>query len=185
MNIKKIKLESDEKILLQVRRHWFVLATQIFGIVIAAILPSIVYTVIFNNVQIAEIFTLNVPAEIPVALYSAWLLVVWMALFNIWNNYYLDVWTITSKRLIVVDQKGFFSRTTASFRLDRLQDIEISVHGMLATFLDYGSLEIQTAGEERNFSATGLPSPGSLKALILRATDLLYRDGHHTHHGGL
>ena len=171
MNIAKLQLEQGERVLLQVRKHWFLIASKFFLIALVAILPYFAYGALQSSESIADLIQNNVNTALVVALYSAWILVSWMALFNIWNNYYLDVWTITNKRLIAVDQKGFFSRTTASFRLDRLQDIEISVHGILATFLDFGSLEVQTAGEERNFSASGLPSPGVLKTIILKATN--------------
>ncbi len=49
--------------------------------------------------------------------------------------------------------------------------------------LDFGSLEMQTAGEQRNFKATGLPSPGYIKATILRSTDIISSQGHHSHDG--
>jgi uncharacterized membrane protein YdbT with pleckstrin-like domain len=106
-----------------------------------------------------------------IALYTSWLICAWMALFGVWTNYYLDVWTITNKRLISVDQRGLFHRNTGSFRLERLQDINVSVRGILATFLDYGDLQAETASEDRDFVARAIPKPQELKALILGATD--------------
>jgi membrane protein YdbS with pleckstrin-like domain len=184
MNIDQIKLESDEKILLQVRKHWFILALEFFGLALGATLPYFIYVAIESQEALSALFHANVPPGVVVSIYCAWLLIIWMSLFNIWNNYYLDVWTFTNKRLIAVDQKGFFSRTTASFKLERLQDIEISVTGILATFLDFGTLDMQTAGEERNFRATYLPSPGTLKSLVLRATDLLHEESRYHKHDG-
>ena len=91
-----------------------------------------------------------------------------------WTNYYLDVWTITNKRLIAIDQHGLFHRETASFRLERLQDMNVEINGIIATFLDYGILEAQTAGgDDDKFRATGLPHPRELKSLILEASDVL------------
>lgn len=170
MNIKKIQFESDEQILVQVRKHWFVLAMQILGLVGTALVPLILYLFIMNA-DIPGMERYSASSGVIFTLYSAWLLIVWMSLFSVWNNYYLDVWTITNKRLIAIDQQGFFSRTTASFRFERLQDMEVSVNGIIATLLDFGSLEIQTAGEEGNFKAYNLPKPGDLKALILAATE--------------
>lgn len=170
MNIEKIQFENDEQIIAQVRKHWFVLAVQILGLVGAALMPLVLYLFIMNA-DVPGMQKYAAPTGILFTLYSAWLLIVWMSLFSVWNNYYLDVWTITNKRLIAVDQVGFFNRTTASFRFERLQDMEVSVNGILATLLDFGSLEIQTAGEDSNFKVYGLPSPGDLKALILSAAD--------------
>lgn len=174
MHIEKIQLEPDETVIIQVRKHWFILSIQLISIAFVAFVPFVLYIFVMQTTLYAHLpltTAMNVPTLI--ALYSAWLLIMWMSAFNIWNNYYLDVWTITNKRLIAVDQKGFFSRTTASFRLDRLQDTTISVKGIIATLLDFGTLEMQTAGEERNFKAYGLPHPGDLKAAILSAADTL------------
>lgn len=168
----KIKLEVDEKILLLVRKHWFILFLQIFGVLVIALLPIFLY-ILISYIPTILTTTLFSYTGVFIVFYSGWLLLMWMALFNIWTNYYLDIWTITNKRLITVDQKGFFFRTMASFRLDRLQDTTVSVNGILATLLDYGTLEIQTAGEKERFIAYGLPNPGDLKALILNASETL------------
>lgn len=172
MTHEKLQLEPDEIVLIQVRKHWFVLTLQIIGIIIFAVMPTILYGVFSYSFTLEALVLAEFTAHF-ITLYAAWLLVMWMFLFNIWTNYYLDVWTITNKRLIAVDQKGFFFRTTASFRLERLQDIIVTVNGLLATLLKYGTLEIQTAGIEKNFVAYGLPNPSELKALILSATDTL------------
>lgn len=174
MTIERLTLEQGEVILAQVRKHWFLLATQIVGLLVVAIIPLIAY--VFVGSILSGHMDLTPYTGLLIFAFSAWLLIIWMALFHVWTNYYLDVWTITNKRCVAVDQKGMFFRSTASFRLERLQDIIVSINGIIPTLLDYGSLEIQTAGEERNFKEYGLPSPGNLKALILTATDNLGRD---------
>lgn len=188
--VEKIELEEDEQILIQVRKHWFVFLLQILGILVLGVIPLVFYGIIefalSSNVSVIDISRLStVPASLSsytgvlVALYAGWLIILWMGLFSVWTNYYLDVWTITSKRLIAADQKGFFFRTTASFRLEKLQDCTVNINGMIATLLDYGDLEMQTAGEERFFKAYGLPSPGNLKGIILGASDALMGNGPH------
>jgi len=166
-----LQLETEEHVLLQVRKHWFVLGAQLFSVILIALAPLIFYTVITLLTDLGK----SLPGEgtIMIILYTVWLLIMWMALFNIWTNYYLDVWTITNKRVIAVDQRGLFSRTTGSFRLERLQDIIIDVHGIIPTLLNFGSVEIQTAGEEKNFKVFGVPAPSHIKALILSAVSPL------------
>lgn len=175
MTAEKIQLDDDEHILLQVRKHWFVLATHVCTIVCAAFVPLLFFACISYTNIFSHLTALNTP--LLTSLYTAWLILLWMALFSIWTNYYLDIWIVTNKRLIAVDQHNFFSRTMSSFRLERMQDISVSVHGIIATFLDYGTLEIQTAGTEDRFKVTGIPSPGDIKALIVNSSDYLM----HTH----
>lgn len=171
----KIQLEADEVILAKVRKHWFILFMQILSVVLAGFLP-LALVFLFYKLSLTESLGITITASTPTiaGFYAAWLLLLWMALFNIWTNYYLDIWTVTNKRLITIDQRGLFYRSTGSFRLERLQDMNVEINGIIATFLDYGILEAQTAGgSEDEFRAHGLPHPRELKAIILKAADEL------------
>ena len=188
MLMEKIKLEADEKIIFQVRKHWFILFVEVFSVSVAAIFPAVVYLVI-TQVSVFEKLAIELNGINPafVGLYAAWLIVLWMVLFNLWTNYYLDLWTLTNKRLIAVDQKGLFHRHTSSFRLERLQDMSVEFHGLLETLLDFGTLQADTAGsgvldEEHtnNFRAKGLPHPRELKAKILECSDNMMKRYHNS-----
>ena len=58
--------------------------------------------------------------------------------------------------------------------------MNVQIDGIVATFLDFGSIDVQTAGHgDDHFEAHNLPHPRELKSLILKATDDLidtYRD---------
>lgn len=173
MLTEKIQLDSDEEILTQVRKHWFILFTKSFGLFLAALAPLFLFFIL-STIGSGNLSAgiLEKSIVIGVFAYTVWLLILWMALFNVWTNYYLDIWTITNKRLIAIDQKRLFHRSVGSFRLERLQDMNVDINGIIPTLLDFGTLEAQTAaGSEEEFKADGLPKPRELKALILRATD--------------
>lgn len=171
MLYEKIHLEDDERVLAEVRKHWFILFARLFWVVVVALLPLL--------------FAAGAPTALPayadlaqsifpllLYCYGAWLVVCWMAGFAAWTDYYLDIWAITNKRLIAINQQGFFRRSVGSFRLDRLQDMNVEIQGIVPTLLNFGTLQAQTAGgSEEEFRATGLPRPRELKALILRASD--------------
>jgi hypothetical protein len=79
---------------------------------------------------------------------------------------------ITDRRIIAVEQVHFFHRSVAIFRLERLQDIEFSIKGLIQTFFNYGTLSAQTAGHhEANFKSSGMPTPDELQAIIQKAMD--------------
>ena len=95
-----------------------------------------------------------------------WTLIVWMLSFMTWTDYYLDVWVLTNKRIIDIEQKGFFRRDVSNFRYEQIQDMTVKVHGLLATFLDYGSLEVQTAGSSAKLDIQGVAKPNELRDVI-------------------
>lgn len=168
----KIKLESDEKITSQTRRHWFVLVSQLFLFVIGALMPALL--LLLSPILLGDFTELNLSvykAELTY-LYSIWLVFMWFGSFSIWTNYYLDLLILTDRRVILLNQKGFFRRNVASFRLERLQDMNVEINGIVATLLDYGTINVETAGHsDEEFRATGLPNPREIKAIIMRASD--------------
>jgi uncharacterized membrane protein YdbT with pleckstrin-like domain len=175
----RVHLEEDETILAVVRKHWFILFAELFIPVAIFFIPLIAYLG-FHETSIVGNFIQRFPETDAVALFlfSAWGLVIWMILFYTWTDYYLDVWTITDRRIIAVNQLGLFRRTTASFRLERLQDVHIEIHGLIATLLGFGTIRTQTAGQEVDFIIKGIPQPEEVKALILRSADTLLSERH-------
>lgn len=170
MIFEKIQLEQDERIISLVRRHWFYLLKEGAFVVLLSLLPVLGYGMALLFIGDTSLISSYAPHLF--FLYSFWLLINWMMLASIWTDYYLDVWCITNKRIIRIDQISLFYRKTGSFRLERMQDINVEINGILATFLDYGTIHLQTASADyEEFKATYLPKPQELKALILRAAD--------------
>ncbi len=174
MLLEKLDLEEDEEVLKVVRKHWFVITTQLIGAALFAILPVMFLTVILNLPSAFGFFELHLdkyPSEIAFVI-SGWLLLATLSGFVVWTKYYLDLWVITDRRLIAVEQVSFFNRNVGIFRLERMQDIEFSIKGVIQTFFNFGTLKAQTAGEEEsNFESNGMPNPDQLQAVIQKAMD--------------
>jgi hypothetical protein len=173
MLLEKIQLEPGEEILKLVRKHWLVIGLELFGMVLVAIVPIflLVGVMAIPQTNIISFKIEHVGSLITFGI-ATWLLLSSMAGFMIWTHYYLDLWIITDRRIILIDQIGFFNRSVAIFRLERLQDIEFKISGLIGTFFNFGTLSAQTAGHnEANFRSTGLPDPGGLQNLIQSAMD--------------
>jgi uncharacterized membrane protein YdbT with pleckstrin-like domain len=174
MIFEKIQLEADEEIVSMVRRHWFFLCMQGVPLLFLAILPPLCG--FFIAILFPELYAHVPSSATPFVLffYALWILVIWMILTTIWTDYYLDIWCITNKRIIKIDQVGLFRRKTGSFRLERMQDVNVEIDGLIATLLDYGTVHVQTASADmEEFKATFLPKPQEIKSTILRAGDVL------------
>jgi len=141
-----LQLDSDEQVVLEVRKHWIVFVSQAIFLCFAAIIPPFFLTVLSTLLPI-QITTEGSFVAVAVFLYCLWILTLWISFFFYWTDYYLDVWYVTEKRIIDVEQKGIFSRNVSSIRFDKIQDINVEVRGVVATFLNYGNVEVQTASE--------------------------------------
>ncbi|TSC60952.1 MAG: hypothetical protein G01um1014107_180 [Parcubacteria group bacterium Gr01-1014_107] len=162
------ELEPDEKVILKVRRHWFILFVEGFIILVLAILPP-------GLMQIAsQLFTkfassVNTGASLSPLLsffYFLWLLGLWVALFIKWTDYYLDCWYITPKRIIDVEQKGLFRREVIELRFEKIQDATVEISGLIPTLLNFGDIHVQTAGAGREIILKDADNPAEAKKTI-------------------
>lgn len=78
-------------------------------------------------------------------------LVFWVSFFYAWTKNYFDVWYITNKHIIAVNQKEILKRDEAFMELRRIQDVFFEKEGLLQTWFGYGILRIQSAGTEQEF----------------------------------
>ncbi len=172
MLLDKLSLEPGEAILKVVRKHWLVITLELAGIVFAGLLPLLLLAA---WLQIpASLLITNVPTDGSLITFgiATWLLLSTFSGFMVWTHYYLDLWVITDRRIISVEQVHFFNRNVAIFRLERLQDIEFKISGLVQTFFNFGTLSAQTAGHtEANFKSTGMPNPDQLQNIIQSAMD--------------
>lgn len=159
-----INLEKDEYIIYEVRKHWFVLARSMFFAFFAILIPLFLYSAI--TVLPIEFKTEHNVIVLFLFLYTIWILIIWMFIFVSWTNYYLDVWILTNKNLIDVEQIDIFHREIATMRLAKIQDITSEVRGLLPTFLNFGSLKIQTSGLEQEFIIHGVENPNQVREQI-------------------
>jgi uncharacterized membrane protein YdbT with pleckstrin-like domain len=92
---------------------------------------------------------------------------IWITFFLIWIDYYFDVWIITNKRVVNIEQKGLFNRQVSELELARIQDITTEVTGVIPTMLNYGEVFIQTAGENPRFIFHQVPDPYGIKDILM------------------
>lgn len=160
-----ITFREGEKILATHRRHMIVLLFEV--IPICFFLLAIIGVASFAVSQIPDDLSPLLPVVLLGALFFTNLF--WIALFVVLTDFYLDIWIVTDKRVIAVEQKGFFSRSVSEFELGKIQDITVTVHGIIPTLLRYGDLTVRTASEHENFTFRQVPRPNDVKDELLKA----------------
>ena len=108
--------------------------------------------------------------------YFLWLLTTSFAFFIFWTDYVLDIWIVTNKRIIDIEQIGLFKRETSSVRLENIQDVTCNIHGLIPTILHYGEINLQTSGTEKEFILKHAASARKAKELIMRLHDQILEE---------
>ncbi|OGN08289.1 MAG: hypothetical protein A2750_00520 [Candidatus Yanofskybacteria bacterium RIFCSPHIGHO2_01_FULL_45_42] len=164
-----IQLNSDEIVVFEIRKHWFYIFWRALALlIVTAIIAGGVYLAVYFS---SRYFQLNIGGsyEIIFALgFLAVLLIAWMSFFAFWTKYYLDYWVVTNERIVDVDLMGFFHQETAVVRLDQIQDVTIRVNGFFQNIFGFGTIQIQTAGESREFIMPNITNPEGVKETIFR-----------------
>ena len=160
-----LTLRPNETIVLITRKHWFLIVQRLILISFLSLIPFLIAGAIPFISQIAR---LDLSSATPITIFA--LAVYGMALlaafFLFFVDYYLDMWIITSTRILDVEQHGLFSRRISEIPLERVQDVTTEIHGVIKTLLGFGTVRIQTAGE-REFLIHDVPDPERVKEIIL------------------
>ncbi|MEK7069568.1 MAG: PH domain-containing protein [Patescibacteria group bacterium] len=164
-----IKLEEGENLILEGRKHWFIAFTNIVGFFLSAIIPIVVFIMAKKWEFTKEIIMAggNDLANMVYFFCFIWALFMWVFLFINLTKYYLDVWYVTNKRLIDVDQRMLFHRDEAVLRLENIQDVATGAKGIIQTLLNFGNIRAQTAGERREFIMRDIANPERIREVII------------------
>jgi uncharacterized membrane protein YdbT with pleckstrin-like domain len=175
-----LDLDPGEKIIHEVRRHWYVFLWHIAFSIMLIVLPVLVYLVGLGFLPPTLVSFVTDYFPLTLFIYAIWFLIIWVLLFLQWTNYYLDVWYITERRIIDIQQKGIFHREVSNLRFDKIQDITVEVRGVIATFLKFGDLRVQTASEDsRDFVLKDATRPEEVRKIIFEIHNKSYQVAGH------
>lgn len=145
-------LKPGETVELILRRHWIVfwyLAFHAFVFLLVMVLLLAFRNAVFSfmpNYIFAPILCIGA-------------MVYLLVLYVYWVNYELDVFILTSLRVISLEQFSFLNRTVSECSLQKVQEVDARTKGLLANLLNFGILTINTAAETSNFVLPLAPDP--------------------------
>ncbi|MBI5621441.1 hypothetical protein HY933_01065 [Candidatus Falkowbacteria bacterium] len=139
---------KGERIEFILRRHSLTLLVTTLGYLVLLIVPWVFRW--FMEQNFTDFWRHPFFSEIIYLGGSVYVLFIVLFFFTSFIDYWLDVWVVTSERIIGMEQKGIFSRTFAEQRLDQLQDVSSEVQGFFPTVFHYGNVMAQAAGTQQN-----------------------------------
>lgn len=142
-------LEDGEVLLEGVHKHWIVYVTDS----IIHILGCLVFMGVAGYLSyqgVVPFLSSNNKAYLAMVLVF-FVIIFWTSYFYFWTKNYFDVWYVTDRHIIAVDQKDMFMRNESFMQLGKIQDVSFDKNGFVSTFLGYGKLKVQTAGSDQEF----------------------------------
>ena len=169
--------KRGEDIILVLRRHWITFIMQFMPIIGGVIFIVVAHVLvvesmpgILNNGGINILFF----AE------SLMAMMLWLIAFIFWIDYYFDVWIITDRRIVDIEQLGLFRRNVSELEHSKVQDVTTEIHGILPTLLKFGFVYVQTAGKKTRFIFKQVPHPMVVRKIILQLQQKAVKEGKNT-----
>ncbi|MDF1497712.1 MAG: PH domain-containing protein [Patescibacteria group bacterium] len=162
-------LLPDEKMVKIFRRHPVTLFGLYMGIAITFIIPLSAYFLL-RGINI-DVFETQAGMTVFALFLSVFFLYSLLFMFQQFLDHWLDVWILTTRRIINIEQTGLFSRVRAEVRLYRVQDVTSEINGFLRHMFNYGMVYTQTAGERMRFTFEDIMEPKEAAKMILQLAE--------------
>lgn len=163
-------LEEGEIILDRVRKHWIVYAEDVFYHTFGCFLFMVLASYLSHSGAFSFIDE-DSGAYLGMVLVM-FVIIFWISFFYAWTKEYLDVWYVTDRHIIAVNQKQMFEREEAFMELSRIQDVFFDKTGFISTWLGYGKLRVQTAGSEQEFIIENVAEVEAVAHRIMELRDI-------------
>lgn len=129
--------QEDEEVVWSGNQHPFTLLKP--SLIFLAVLLMVIFILFYWRLGQSIGLLMAIIVVLPVAIWLGRLYFCWLC-----SRYIL-----TNKRVVYIQQKGFFARAEAQAQLARVQDVILEVSGFWATLFGFGNIKIQTAGTEK------------------------------------
>lgn len=172
-------MEADEHLVTVIKKHPIGLVAIYLELAVGVIaVLAMVYLVIFN------LFNDGTATSKGLAVASTLFIVALLAIFMFSAIYVYrkSQLLVTNKGVVQIIQYAPFNRKISRLSMANVEDVNVEQRGVLASMLDYGTLTIQTAGQEDNFVFGMCPKPDHYANQIIETRQQYVRTYGETHH---
>jgi len=149
--------EDKEVILVLLRQHW---ATQISWIVISGLM-------ILAPISLLWIPVISfMPSNFQVMAIAIWYLLTIAYVYEKFITWFYHVFIITDERIIDVDFYNLLYKEVSEAKIDNIEDVTYRQGGVARAMLNYGDVEMQTAGEKQEFKIESVPEPHKVAKIL-------------------
>ncbi len=160
-HIKFANQETDETILLFLRRHLITNLRWIIIGIIFALIPLILVILINFGVSLIQL-----PFKYTLVFFLTYYFILLNYFFVNFITWYFNISFVTEKRVIDIDFSGLVYKNVAATKINLVQDVSYSQTGVIRSVFDYGDVLVQTAGSLENFDFSAVPHPAKVVGII-------------------
>lgn len=153
---------DGEKILLFLRQHPIVNISWIFFAIVMFLAPFILAP-FFPPFQF-------LPPNYQFVLFLFWTLCIFGFIVEHILMYLFNSFIVTNQRIIDIDFYSLIYKTVSYAQLERIEDVDTQVGGVLFSLIDAGNIVVQTAAEVPQFEIDLVPHPAKVARLINELT---------------
>jgi uncharacterized membrane protein YdbT with pleckstrin-like domain len=161
---KFIEFDGDEQLIREIRKHpiglFFIYLT---GAFVAIVMATVFSLLIFSNSSdsVLEGTGLNVSSVTGIVSFVGLLFTVFVVVIMVIQAilYINNVIFVTNEKIAQVLYINIFNRKISQLSLGDIQDVTVTQKGILSHIFNYGTLVIETAGEQQNYTFTYIPDP--------------------------
>jgi hypothetical protein len=167
----QIEFDANEDLVMEIRKHKFglalILLTGVFvvitllGISIAASSNSILNALGLGDLAAVR----SIVIVLILVLLIGSVLITAIAVFLFVSS----VIFVTSEKIAQVIYVSLFHKKISQLSIGDIQDVTVSKKGIFAHIFNYGTLVVETAGEQQNYTFTYVPDPYQVSKQIVGA----------------
>ena len=168
------RVDSDEIKIAEVRKHVFgiiaVYAQSAVGMMVAIALAYFLLPIIMGDEESAFL----IATVFSVLAVGGAFFVIMVASYIYRQNRII----ITDRNITQVLQYGLFSRKVSQLNMANVEDVTARQHGFMQSSFNFGTLTIETAGEQSNFTFDFCPNAGYYAKIILDSREKMLGQMH-------
>lgn len=154
---------TDEEILLFLRRHPITNLGWILGSAILLLSPVFIFPLISS----LGLFPFTLPGAYKLVFSLFWYLAAFAFIFVNFLLWYFNVNIVTDKRVVDIDFHYLLVQEETATKLTQIEDVTYKRTGFIATIFDFGDVFVQTAGTIPNIEFLKVPQPAKVTKTIV------------------
>ncbi len=154
--------DPDEGIIYLFRKSFFVNLGWMLISTAMIIIPSIISW--FYNPELLA--SAGIPLNLVKVCLIFWYLCIFGYILHNGLSWFFNIYIVTNKKIVDIDFRGLTYKNISEAPIRNIEDVTSNISGFLGTIFNYGSVEIQTSAEKREFEFENVSNPSKIRDII-------------------